>query len=257
MSLFIIASNTFRELLRNKILSLIAFFWGVLIVFSLILANLSLWQNERIITDFWLFMIELSGLVSVVFIGWQMLYREFEGRTIYLILSKPLSRSDFILGKFFGFSLVLFIITGLEGVVLLSIVMLTQKFPGILFFMALVSILLKLFIILASILFFSTFLRPLISIFMTLALTIISHGVSGILDMGEKLHNTTLIVLAKILMTIFPNFEALNFAKNSLHTPIILENTVYTGVYLGSMGYLLLLLLFTAFIFERKRFEHV
>lgn len=48
-------------------------------------------------------MIELGGLVAVVFVGGQILFREIEGKTIYLILSKPIARRDYILGKFFGF----------------------------------------------------------------------------------------------------------------------------------------------------------
>lgn len=98
-----IAINTFRELLRNRILSVILLFACALIGFSLVLATLSLGETKRIIVDFGLSMIEIGGLIAVIFVGGQILFKEIEGKTIYLILSKPIARKDYILGKFFGF----------------------------------------------------------------------------------------------------------------------------------------------------------
>lgn len=49
-------------------------------------------------------MIEIFGLIGVLFVGSQLLFKEVEGKTIFLILSKPIKRQDFMLGKFFGFS---------------------------------------------------------------------------------------------------------------------------------------------------------
>lgn len=82
---------------------MILLFACVLIGFSLVLATLSLGEAKRIIVDFGLSMIEIGGLIAVIFVGGQILFREIEGRTIYLILSKPIARKDYILGKFIGF----------------------------------------------------------------------------------------------------------------------------------------------------------
>lgn len=117
--MFNIAFNTFRELVRNRILTLIAFFSSVMIAFSLVLASLSLGQTERIVLDFGLAMIEICGLISVIFVGGQILFRELEGRTIYLILSKPIARHEFILGKFLGFGMILVLMHVLESLVFL------------------------------------------------------------------------------------------------------------------------------------------
>ncbi len=95
-----IAINTFRELLRNRILTVILLFACVLIGFSLVLASLSLGETKRLVVDFGLAMIEIGGLIAVIFVGGQILFKEIEGRTIYLILSKPIARKDYILGKF-------------------------------------------------------------------------------------------------------------------------------------------------------------
>ncbi len=66
--MFNIAFNTFRELVRSRLLALILFFSVLTILFSVVLASLSLGQVERIVLDFGLAMIEISGLVAVVFV---------------------------------------------------------------------------------------------------------------------------------------------------------------------------------------------
>jgi hypothetical protein len=73
-----IAFTTFRELVRNRILSLILLFSILLIAFSQVLATLSLGQTNRIVIDFGLAMIEISGLIATVFVGGQILYKEIE-----------------------------------------------------------------------------------------------------------------------------------------------------------------------------------
>lgn len=201
-------------------MSLIFVFTCLLIGFSQVLATLSLGQTSRIIIDFGLAMIEFSGLIATVFVGGQILYREIEGKTLYLILSKPIRRSDFILGKFFGFSAVILLILALQTGVLAGLI----RFENIPFdplvFIAIVSIFCKILIAFAAILFFSTFTAPLLAICFTLGIYISGHGLSGVLDMAVRSKQEGLAELIRILLTVFPNFEALNIAKNTLGTPI-------------------------------------
>lgn len=96
-----IAFNTFREIVRNRFLYMIVFFAFVFIIFSVALGKLTLGDDNKIIVDFGLAMIEIFGLVGVLFVGSQLLFREIEGKTIFLILSKPIDRYEFLLGKFF------------------------------------------------------------------------------------------------------------------------------------------------------------
>ncbi len=214
--MFNIAFNTFRELIRNRILTIILFFTFVLILFSQVLASLSLGQTDRIVLDFGLAMIEICGLIAVIFVGGQILFRELEGRTIYLILSKPIARRDFIFGKFLGFS----------GIILLLLLLQSAVFAGVLAFghiafdplilTALLAIFVKLLLVFAIILFCSTFTNPLLSILVTMGIYIAAHSTSTILDMAARLKNPSLIIIGKFLTAVMPNFEALNFAKNTL-----------------------------------------
>lgn len=177
-----IAKNTFRELARNKMLYLILFFGVILIVFSLVLAALSLGQTEKIVSDFGLAMIEMFGLLSVIFIGSQILFKEIEGKTIYLILSKPIARWEFILGKFFGFSLILACIFVFQGILFGAVTWYSGTPWTPLFLAAIAFSYLKLVCLFAIILFFSTFISSLLAILLTMGVYVIGHAISPVLD---------------------------------------------------------------------------
>jgi ABC-type transport system involved in multi-copper enzyme maturation permease subunit len=214
-----IAKNTFRELARNKMLYLILFFGILLIIFSLALAALSLGQTDKIVSDFGLAMIEVFGLLSVIFIGSQLLFREIEGKTIYLILSKPIARYEFILGKFFGFALILACIILFQSVLFAGVVWYAGTPWTYLFIIAIVFTYLKLMVLFAVILFFSTFVSSLLSILLTLGVYVISHAISPMLDNAIRGGNVVFLRFSQFLYLLFPNFEGLNYAKNIIGTP--------------------------------------
>ena len=105
-----IALNTFKEIIRNKFLYLIIFFAFVFIILSLALGKLTIWDDQKVIVDFGLAMIEIFSFISVLFVGSQLLFKEVDGKTIFLILSKPIHRYEFIIWKFLWFSLVIFLV---------------------------------------------------------------------------------------------------------------------------------------------------
>lgn len=253
--MFNIALNTFRELARNKILYLIVFFGIALIGFSLVLASLSLGQSDKIVVDFGLAMVEVFGIISVIFIGSQLLFREIEGKTVYLILSKPVARGDFILGKFLGFSAILFFIIFIQSIIS-TVVFLVAKTPlSFLLFASIGFIYIKLLLLFAIILFFSTFISPLLSILLVMGVYLISHSITTMTDMALRSENYILLYFSKFLMVIFPNFEALNI-KSIIGTPIVLSPSFYAINTIHAILYLAVILTFSVLIFNRKTFEN-
>jgi ABC-type transport system involved in multi-copper enzyme maturation permease subunit len=254
--MFNIALNTFRELIRSRMLVLIMVFSAAVILFSLVLASLSLGQTERLVLDFGLSMIEISGLVAVVFVGGQMLYREIEGRTIYLILSKPVGRKDFILGKFFGFASVLGIVYLAETAVLLGLLFFKDFPVEPMFFFAAGFSYLKLLVTFATILFFSTFASPMLSVLFSLGTFVASHSANAVLDMAMKTKNASLEIFGTVLSVALPNSQALSFPKKIIGTEIPLPIETLASSFLHATVYLALILLFAAVVFERKNFEN-
>jgi ABC-type transport system involved in multi-copper enzyme maturation permease subunit len=252
--MFNIAFNTFRELARNKILYLILFFGIVLIVFSLALASLSLWQTDKIMLDFWLAMIEMFGFISVIFIGSQLIFKEIEWKTIYLILSKPISRYQFILWKFFGFSMILACIVFFQSVIFWILVWYTKTPIDYLVPAAIVFIYLKLLLLFAVILFFSTFISSILSIVLTMLVYIIAHSLNTIIDMAHG-KNIIMLNIGKFLLLIFPNFEALNI-KSLIMSQVKISTSYIAFNFTYAIVYLILILTFTILIFNRKTFEN-
>ncbi len=249
-----IAINTFREVTRNKFLYLIVIFAVLFILFSLSLWALSLGNSEKVIVDFGLAMIEIFWLLGVLFVGSQLLFNEIEWKTIFLILSKPLKRADFILGKFFGFSATILLIVLLQSFVFFWLLLIQWISIDGLIISALVFTFLKLEILLAIVLFFSTFMSTMLTIISSFLIYFISHSMTLILDMVMKTKNIFAIYAAKIFALIFPPLEAMNikdyiWSFRDFSALYIFSNIWYSLLYIGCI------MIFTVCIFNRKKFE--
>jgi ABC-type transport system involved in multi-copper enzyme maturation permease subunit len=249
-----IALNTFKEIIRNKYLYMIIFFSFVFIVFSILLWKLTIWQNSKIIVDFWLAMIEIFWLLWVLFVWSQLLFKEIEGKTIFLILSKPIKRYEFLLWKILGFSFTIFLIILAESVLFLWVLFYQWIQVDNLIIWSIINTFLKLEITLAIVFFLSTFMSNMLTIAVTLMIYILAHGYSIILDLVYNSENSILINITKFWWLLFPPFEALNtkdviwtFSNFSLW--FLLSNGFYGIIYFA------ILVFFSILIFSRKRFE--
>lgn len=111
-----IALNTFREAVRNKILYFLLIFALMIMGFSTFLSDLSIAAPEKLIKDLGLASIEIFGFLIAVFVGVYLVYNELDKKTIYTIVSKPIDRYQFILGKYFGLLITIYV-----NVVIMSI----------------------------------------------------------------------------------------------------------------------------------------
>ncbi|MEE8475254.1 MAG: hypothetical protein V3T01_07890, partial [Myxococcota bacterium] len=90
-----IATNTVREAVRNKLLYVLLFFAIALILAGVFLSTLSYVESERILQDVGLAAIRLFSVAIAIFVGVNLIHNEVDRRTVYTILSKPLSRTEF------------------------------------------------------------------------------------------------------------------------------------------------------------------
>jgi ABC-type transport system involved in multi-copper enzyme maturation permease subunit len=97
-----IAANVFKESVRDKVLYAIVLFAVLIIAASLLLGQLTAGQEVKIIKDLGLAAISLFGHFIAIFIGIGLVSKEVERRSIYALLAKPMSRTELLLGKFFG-----------------------------------------------------------------------------------------------------------------------------------------------------------
>jgi ABC-type transport system involved in multi-copper enzyme maturation permease subunit len=105
MRILAIAGNTVREAVRSRLLYALLLFAVLLICAGVLLSTLSYVESERILQDVGLGAMRLFGVAIALFVGVGLIHKEVERRTVYTILSKPLSRAEFLLGKFVGLAL--------------------------------------------------------------------------------------------------------------------------------------------------------
>ncbi|MFP5502700.1 MAG: ABC transporter permease, partial [Candidatus Sericytochromatia bacterium] len=97
-----IAKNTFRETIRDRILNTILVFAVLLIGASILLGQLSAGQDVKIIKDLGLASLGFFGTIIAVFVGTSLVHKELDKRTVFVVLTKPVSRSAFLVGKLLG-----------------------------------------------------------------------------------------------------------------------------------------------------------
>ena len=99
---YAITLNTFREAVRDRVLYGVLGFASAVLFFTLALSELSLHEQRRVVTDVGLASISLFSVLIAIFLGSSLLYKEIERKTLYVILPKPIGRTEFLLGKYFG-----------------------------------------------------------------------------------------------------------------------------------------------------------
>src|SRR3989304_5741098 len=104
-----VALNTYRETVRDKVLYNLVLFALLMIGSSYVLGAISVYQEIKVIKDLGLASISIFGMVIAIFIGIGLVSKEIDKRTLYGILPKPISRSQFLLGKYFGLCLTLLV----------------------------------------------------------------------------------------------------------------------------------------------------
>jgi ABC-type transport system involved in multi-copper enzyme maturation permease subunit len=122
-----VAANTFREAIRERILYNLVVFALVMTLAGLLLGQLSIRQDEKIVKDIGFAAMELFGTLIAVFLGVSLVSKEIERRSLYSLLAKPLSRTEFFLGKFAGLAATLLVNCAAMTVGLLLTLWITGK----------------------------------------------------------------------------------------------------------------------------------
>ncbi|HEY9659917.1 MAG TPA: ABC transporter permease, partial [Allocoleopsis sp.] len=118
---FVIASNVFREVIRDRVLYLIGFFAAAMVAATVLLPEVAASTDSQMILDVGLAAISLLGLAITVFVGTGLVNKEIEKRTVYVMVAKPISRTEFIVGKHWGLSAVLALLVGVMTAIYLAV----------------------------------------------------------------------------------------------------------------------------------------
>lgn len=206
----VIALNAFRESLRDKILYNLVLFAGLLIGLSVLLADLSITEHHKVIADMGLAAINLIGVIIAIFVGVSLVNKEIERRTIYTIMARPISRTFFIMGKYLGLALTLFVNMAIMMAVFLATLWLYHVPVERSLFQAVELIFVEILVVTAIALFFSTFSSTTLSAIFTLGLYVIGHLTADLRSVVANSESEAVKAVVDLLYYLCPNLEMLN-----------------------------------------------
>lgn len=248
---FLIAKYTFKQLLKSKIMFNCFWIGLALMLFTYITSEFSFGNPKIIAMDFG---VGVSGMASVavaIFLGVSLLSEEIESRTVYITLSRPVARVNFILGKLLGMSLILI----LNTLIILSCSLIIYFFFGgewnsliLVYFLFSVF---EALLVLLVVVFFSLITNKVLSVMNTIVIFILGHAIPNSLDISMVKNNVVLQKLLKAYTYILPDFDRFNLKKElSFAFPVdpllLLNSTIYAVLYVFLMFVVII------YIFKKK-----
>lgn len=208
--MLVIARGTWRQFVRDRVFYLAFFVAALLVAFSYLLASLTIVESRKILLDFGFAALSAAGVCIALYLGVVAVAREIENRIIYTIVSKPISRSTYLLGKFFGAAAVLGAAQALLSVSLVFVLWAAGESvpPGYLACCSLIfleNLLVLSFAILVSIPFSS-----LMATGLSVAFFLIGRSSVSIETMAAKAQTLEAKLFSRGLYYVFPNLERFN-----------------------------------------------
>jgi Cu-processing system permease protein len=235
----VVALNTFREAVRDRVLYNLVFFALLMMAAAIAVGQISIGIEQTVIVSLGLSAISVIGLLISVFLGVALVSKEMDKRTLYALLAKPVRRWEFLLGKFAGLVLTLAVNTAAMALGLLLVLIYVKhslERSDAVVLVAVYFILLKLALIVALALLFSCFTTPLLAILFTVGLYIVGLYVRELRNLPVEVMSPAMAAFTKWLSYLLPNFENFNVMAMAAHGravpgALILQNTLYTVVY--------------------------
>jgi len=254
LRIWAIAANSFREVIRDRILYFIGFF-ALLMAFAWrLLPEIAVGTHQKIFLDLGLAAIGLLGVIVAVFVGTGLINQEIDKRTILVLIPKPLSRAEFILGKHLGLSGVLAVMLGVMLVIyLLMLLGMKVSFQALPLIVSVFYLGLELILIAAVAIAFGVFTSSILATLMTFGVYLMGHISKDLIQLGIISKNPNILAITKNIYLILPDLERLNFRNEAVYgllpsADVLIGNALYSLVYTG------LLLGISILIFSRRQF---
>jgi ABC-type transport system involved in multi-copper enzyme maturation permease subunit len=249
-----IASNGFREVIRDRILYLIGLFTLLLLLALRLLPEIAATTQDKIFLDVGLAAIELLSVFVAVFVGTSLINKEIEKRTVLVLIPKPVTRAEFIIGKHLGLSGVLAVLLIALTLIYLILLSFSQiEYPLVSILVSTLYLFLKLSLLIAVALLFGVFTSSILATLLTLAVYLMGNLSRDIVTVGNLSRNSNLESLTQNLYLVLPDLSRLNLKNEAVYGILPSPQTLLSN---GAYGvfYTVLLLAIAILIFSRREF---
>lgn len=231
-----VAANTHRESIRERVLYNLVFFAILMTLSGLLLGQLSIRQDEKIIKDIGLASMEIFGTLIAIFIGVGLVSKEIDRRSLYPLLAKPLSRGEFLLGKFLGLGFTLLLNVGVMTLGLYATLLVTRREIDLHLLRAIYPIVLGLLVIVAVSLLFSILTSTALASVCTFCVVLAGRFSDVIRNMQEV--TPTPAWLIRFLYFGLPNLRNFDLKNRAVYgdpipAGLLLDATLYALLYVG------------------------
>lgn len=255
MKVYAIAINTFKEVIRDKIFYSLVFFAILLLGASALLSTLTVGERSKIIEDLSLSGIEIFGVIIAIFVGIGLVNKELEKKTIYTIISKPIKRWQFLLGKYLGLALTL--LSYVTVMTVCYMLVLWAYSDATLPWQTLIAVLLiyvELLVVTASAILFSTFSTPTLSASYALAIYVIGNMTGDLRGLAAKTGSAGASAVLNFFYYFLPNLQDFNVKSMTVHNIPVMPEFVLTAVAYGIM-YVMAILAVSVLVFQKRNFK--
>lgn len=255
-----IALNTFREAVRIRVL------YGILVLvvganlLTIVLGQMAPTTDEaRVARDVGLAGISLFGSLTAIFLGVFLLYTEVQRRTIHAIVSKPIERWEFVVGKYAGMALVLSVLVAVFAVAMFGILTWQGFGIGSAVCKAVLLSWVEVLVVAAVAIFFSSFSSPFLSGIFALALWVIGR-LTADLERASAATSTAIRTVARVALQIVPDLHLFSVSGSTVDGAHVSVNASfvawsYVGVAaLHGLAWIAALLALAAVLFHRRDF---
>ena len=246
-----IAANTVRQAIRSKLLYALLFFGLVLIGGGVLVSTLSYVEHTRIVQDIGLAALRVFSIGIAIFVGVGLIHGEVDRRTIYTILSKPVSRSEFIVGKYLGLVLTIWLQLAIMTLAFVCVSLAVGAPVDAGHFAAIGLIAVELMLMIAVATLFSSFTTPMLASLFTLGVYFAGHLSRDLHQLGKQADMQGLQTVTQVLFWSLPDLESFNLTVEAVHGLAIPTSAIWLPVAYGLL-YSSILLLVAALVFERR-----
>ena len=238
-NVLIVAANTFREAVRDRVLYNLVFFALLMIAAAVLVGQISIGIQQSVIVSLGLTAISVIGIFIAVFIGVGLVSKEMDKRTLYALLAKPVQRWEFLLGKYGGLVMTLTVNTAAMALGL-YLALWTVKHPlersDWYVLVAVYLILLKLALIVALAMLFSCFTTPFLAILFTIGMYVAGVFAADLRTVQAVNLTPSTMKLLRGISYLLPNFENFNVMGAVAHgrpvsSALVWQSTAYAVLY--------------------------
>lgn len=254
MNLFYVANQTFRELYQSKILVNILFLGAFLFLVTYVVSEFSYGVANKVTLDIGLGALSLSATTIALFLGATLIQKEIANRTLYMVISRPVSRATFLLGKMLGLAGILFVNVMTLFLMLMIFYALLDGSYNYLIPWSLLYIYLEALLVMFIVVFFSLISNSIIAVLSSLTIFVAGHAIQTVKDTSPYKHDVALKAAVDFYSTVAPDFSRFNIKSFVLYEKFLDQSLLWTSLFYCGL-WIVIFSILSIFVISKKEFS--